>query len=101
MGALSSPFTDIFEYIGNVTLYLREQKVLISSFVPGSWAMKLLAGKPITTRPWPLYFSYSASRAVYWGVKPHLLATLTSKSTLPLYAASGAAWPSIELRVKS
>ena len=35
-GVWSSPFTDTLLYRGNVTLYLREQKVLISSFVPGS-----------------------------------------------------------------
>src|ERR1022692_2923224 len=56
-GAISEPFTEIFAYIGNVTLYLRVQKVLISSFVPGSCAPKLLAGKPATTNPWSLYFS--------------------------------------------
>jgi hypothetical protein len=46
-----------FEYIGNVTLYLREQKVLISSLAPGSRAPKLLAGKPAMTKPRSLYFS--------------------------------------------
>jgi len=43
-GALSSPFTEIFAYIGKVTLYLLLQKVLISSLVPGSWPPKCWPG---------------------------------------------------------
>ena len=56
-GALSSPFTEIFEYMGKVTLYLLLQKVLISSLVPGSWPPKLLAGNPRIANPRSLYFS--------------------------------------------
>src|SRR5712664_2277332 len=41
------------------------------------------------------------SSAVYCGVNPHRLATLTSSTTFPLYAASGAGWPSMEFNVKS
>src|SRR4029077_4689598 len=67
-GVWSSPLTDTFLYMGNVTLYFREQKVLISSFVPGSWAPKLLAGKPTMTKPWSLYLSYKDSSALYCGV---------------------------------
>src|SRR5215467_7445593 len=50
-GAWSAPFTEILENIGKLTLYFREQKVLISAFVPGSWAPKLLAGNPRMTNP--------------------------------------------------
>src|SRR5262249_57278924 len=55
-GSMSSPLTDILENIGNVTLYLAEQKVLISAFVPGSWKPKLLAGNPSITKPCCWYF---------------------------------------------
>src|SRR6266850_4027835 len=41
------------------------------------------------------------SSAVYCGVNPHRLATLTSSTTFPLYAASGAGCPSMEFNVKS
>ena len=52
------PFlTETLANMGKVTLYLVEQKVLISAFVPGSCAPKLLAGKPSITNPWSLYFS--------------------------------------------
>src|SRR5712664_1411012 len=40
------------------------------------------------------------SSAVYCGVNPHRLATLTSSTTFPLYAASGAGCPSMEFNVK-
>src|ERR1019366_5194796 len=100
-GAWSSPLTEIFEYMGKVTLYLLLQDVLISSLVPGSWAPKLLAGNPRITNPRSLYFSYSDSIPAYCGVNPHLLATLTISTTLPWYAESGAGLPSIEFRVNS
>src|SRR5437879_231441 len=83
-GVMSDPFTETFDIIGNCTLYFRVQKVLISSFVPGSCAPKLLAGTPTITRPRSLYFSYTDSNAEYWGVYPQRLATLTTISTLPL-----------------
>src|ERR1700677_224004 len=83
-GVWSSPFTETFPYIGKVTLYLDWQNVLISAFVPGSWLPKLFAGKPKITKPLSLYFSYVDSSAVYCGVNPQRLATLTSKTTLPL-----------------
>ena len=47
--SVSSPLTETFENIGKVTLYFVEQKVLISSSVPGSWPPKLFAGTPSTT----------------------------------------------------
>src|SRR5262245_19319524 len=50
-GSILLPLTEIFANIGKVTLYFVEQNVLISSFDPGSCQRKLLAGKPITTRP--------------------------------------------------
>src|SRR3954470_2540208 len=80
----SSPLTLILLAIGNDTLYLPVQNFLISASVPGSWPLKLLAGMPITTRSLSLYFSYSDSSASYCGVRPHLLATLTSNTGLPL-----------------
>src|SRR5215471_8750042 len=55
-GSMSSPFTDILENIGKVTLYFAEQKLLISALVPGSWKPKLLAGNPNITRPCCWYF---------------------------------------------
>ena len=67
-GAASVPFTEIFEDIGNVTLYLREQNVLISASVPGSCPPKLLAGTPTSTRPCALYFSQIFSSPAYCGV---------------------------------
>src|SRR5262249_16147848 len=51
--------------------------------------------------PWPLYFSYRASRPEYCGVYPHWLATFTMSTTLPLYAESGAGAPSIDGSVNS
>jgi len=45
-GAWSLPFTEIFEYMGNVTLYLVLQKVLISSLVPGSWPAEIVGWEP-------------------------------------------------------
>src|SRR5258708_9685589 len=83
-GVLSSPFTDTFDIIGKLTLYFELQNFLISSSVPGSCDMKLFAGTPTITSPRSLYFSYSPSSAVYCGVNPHLLATFTSSTTLPL-----------------
>lgn len=56
-GVWSSPFTETLDIIGNFTLYLDWQKVLISWFVPGSCAPKLLAGIPTITKPRSLYFS--------------------------------------------
>ena len=53
------------------------------------------------TKPWSLYFSYKDSNALYCGVKPQRLATLTTRTTLPLKSASGIGLPSIEGRVKS
>src|SRR5271167_688675 len=76
-GASSLPLTLIFDIIGKVTLYLLEQNVLISWFVPGSCEPKLLAGIPTMTNPWSLYFSYTDSSALYCGVNPQRLATLT------------------------
>src|ERR1700742_1431803 len=98
---MSSPFTETLAIIGNVTLYFEEQNVLISAFVPGSWPPKLLAGIPTITNPLSLYFSYVDSSAVYCGVNPQRLATLTSITTFPLYDASDVGCPSIEFSVKS
>jgi len=100
-GAWFLPLTDTFANMGNVTLYLMEQKVLISSLVPGSCQRKSLAGNPRTTSPLSLYFWYSASKPAYWGVKPQRLATLTMRVTLPLNRARGVGWPSMEFNVNS
>src|SRR6202012_1318722 len=96
IGAMSSPFTDTFEAIGKVTLYLPVQKVLISALEPGSWPPKLLAGNPMTTSL-SLYFSYSFSRSAYCLVKPHWEAVLTMRIFLPLYSFRLRAPPSMSV----
>ena len=53
---MSSPLTEIFAKRGNVVLNFAVQKARISSFVPGSCPMKLLAGKARTSKPRSLYF---------------------------------------------
>src|ERR1051325_5123430 len=98
---MSPPFTLTLDIMGKVTLYLVEQKVLISALVPGSCEPKLLAGMPTMTKLRLLYFSYTLSRAEYCGVKPQRLATLTRRTTLPLRLERGVALPSIEFMVKS
>ena len=45
------------------------------------------------------YFSYNSSNLAYWGVKPHLDATLTTNTFLPLNVESGKSFPSIVLTV--
>ena len=69
---------------GNDTSYLVLQNVLMSSAVPGSCPAKSLQGKPTTVKPFALNFLWVASRAEYCGVRPHLEATLTTSTTLPL-----------------
>jgi hypothetical protein len=43
--------TSTFSYSGNDTPYVDEQKVAISSAVPGSWPRNWLQGKPSTEKP--------------------------------------------------
>ena len=43
----------------------------------------------------------NSSNLAYWGVKPHLDATLTTNTFLPLNVESGKSFPSIALTVKS
>ena len=45
--------------------------------------MNWLHGRPTTVKPRSAYFSWSCSRPAYCGVRPHLLATLTSRAGLP------------------
>src|SRR5690606_24736628 len=63
------------------------QNVAISSGEPGSCAPNWLQGKPRTAKPRSAYFSCSASRPLYCGVRPHFEATFTSNSALPSWAA--------------
>src|SRR5215208_3211682 len=49
---------------------------------------------PITSKPWPLYFSSSCSSCSYCGVRPHFEATFTSSVTLPFSLASTSGVPS-------
>src|SRR5690606_39805526 len=53
--------------------------------------------KPSTSRPWSRLLSYRASSPVYWGVSPHLEATLTIRSTLPLWLARLSGVPSMRV----
>ena len=99
-GSIPSPLTTILDIIGKVTLYLLVQNFSISSFVPGSCLPNSLAGMPMTTSPSFSYFSYSACSPSYCGVSPHLLATFTSSTTLPLYLDSSTGLPLMSLRVK-
>src|SRR3954467_916595 len=57
----------------------------MSEAVPGSCFPNWLQGTPTMANPWLPNFSCSASSGLYCGVLPHLLATLTSNTTLPLY----------------
>src|SRR3954469_13494365 len=57
----------------------------MSLSVPGSWPRNLLHGTPTIARPSFANFSCSSSSGLYCGVLPHLLATFTSSTTLPLY----------------
>ncbi len=94
-GCLSSPATLILLNMGNFTPKFVVQKAWISSFVPGSWLLKLFAGNPATTSPCPRNRSYKFSRPSYCGVSPHFEATFTSSRTLPLNSASEASSPVI------
>src|SRR4051812_44129266 len=73
----------------------------MSASLPGSWLKNWLAGKPSTCRPCPLYFVYTASSCLYCGVRPHLLATFTIRTTLPLYFDRSTVLPSRLFIVKS
>src|SRR5437588_5447523 len=53
------------------------------------------------TKPRSAYFLYTASNPVYCGVNPHLLATFTIMTTLPLYCDRWVSLPSMSLTVKS
>src|SRR5204863_4400970 len=96
-GWRSGPLTCNLSNIGKLTSYLLEQNSLISSFVPGSCEPKSLQGKPSTLKPLSLYSRWSASRALYCGVSPHLEATFTTKSTLPSYDFKEVDLPSMSL----
>src|ERR1051325_9810916 len=83
-GCRFGPLTSSLSNSGKLTLYLDEQNCLISALLPGSWPANWLQGKPNTLKPLALYFSCSASRAAYCGVRPHFEATFTINRTLPL-----------------
>src|SRR5205823_8243827 len=81
-----SPLTSIFSVIGNVTPYVVEQNVAISSDDPGSCSPNWLQGTPSTVNPLFAYCSWRRSRPSYCGVRPHLEATLTTRTALPLWS---------------
>src|SRR5688500_1704972 len=81
------PLTSNFSVIGKVTPSVAEQKLWISSALPGSWSPNWVHGQPIPPKPLPAYSSCSSSSCAYCGVRPHFEATLTRRSALPLWAA--------------
>ena len=96
MGCMSAPLTEILEKRGKVAFFSFLQKDLISRSVPGSCPLKLLAGNARTWKPLAVYFFWSDSRLEYCGpVSPHLLATLTTRSTWFLNLPSATALPSM------
>ena len=76
--------TSIFSSSGKLTPYVVEQKVWISSAVPGSWPANWLQGTPSTVNPRSAYSFCSLSRPAYCGVSPHWEATFTSRTAEPL-----------------
>ena len=77
-----------------MTPYVVEQKVWISSAVPGSWPPNWLHGKPRTVKPFSPYVACSRSSPSYCGVRPHLDATLTISATWPSWSWRSASPPS-------
>src|SRR6476469_4762760 len=55
--------------------------------------MNWLQGTPRTVKPRPAYRSCNRSRPEYWGVRPHLEATLTTRTALPRYWSRSAEPP--------
>src|SRR5258706_3105401 len=65
----------------------------MSASLPGSWLPNWLHGKPSTASPCLAYFSCSAARSSYCGVKPHSLAVFTIRTTFPLYWERSTSFP--------
>src|SRR3954449_2756266 len=74
----------------------------MSSAVPGSWPPNWLHGTPTTVNPRSAYSSCSFSSPAYCGVRPHLLATLTTRAGRPpVRAPSVVGAPSSVVRGRS
>src|SRR5471032_2724814 len=86
-GWASLPLTSIFLNSGKLTPKFNSQNSEIAPSLPGSCLPNWLQGNPSTTSPWSLYCCQSCSRPLYCGVKPHLLAVLTTKMALPAKSA--------------
>jgi hypothetical protein len=68
----------------------------MSSLEPGSWPPNWLQGKPRTVKVsgWDSVMDlWSFSREANWGVKPHLDAVLTTRTTLPFREERGKGSP--------
>src|SRR4051794_20845557 len=72
----------------------------MSASLPGSWEPNWLHGKPSTASPCLAYFSCSASRSSYWGVRPHSLAVFTTRTTFPLYWERSTSFPASDFILK-
>ena len=71
------------QYAGLERLYeeMHDQGFVIVGFPCNQFGGQ---GKPTITKPWSCMSSYSRSSPAYCGVSPHLLATFTASTTLPL-----------------
>src|SRR5450830_1404563 len=86
-GWAALPLTSIFLNNGKLTPKFSSQNSEIAPSLPGSCLPNWLHGNPSTTKPWSLYCCQSCSKPLYCGVKPHLLAVLTTRKALPAKSA--------------
>src|SRR5690606_6045457 len=86
-GWAPGPLTSTFRNRGKLTPKFSSQNSEMAPSSPGSCLPNWLQGKPSTTRPRSRYCCQRLSRPLYCGVKPHLLAVLTTNSALPAKSA--------------
>jgi len=97
-----SPLTSTLENMGNVIPYFVAMNCFISCSVPGSWPPNWLQGNPQISKPWSWYLSYNCCSSLYdVFVVPHLEATFTIKTTLPLYFERCVGLPLMSIASKS
>src|SRR5690606_656437 len=82
-GWAPAPLTSTFLNSGKLTPKFSSQNSEMAPSSPGSCLPNWLQGKPNTTTPLSLYCCQTFSRPLYCGVKPHLLAVLTTSTALP------------------
>ncbi len=91
--------TSTLENMGNLTSKREVQNCLISASVPGSWA-RTGSREAEDDEAVLLWSSYERFEPLYCGVWPHWLATLTTRTTFPLYSERFVSLPSMFLTLK-